>query len=193
MHTQPQKEGHRGNSHTETRTHTHARAGGPFVRLCGTPPQRGERPLASTLARAGGVSAGRPPVRFGPGLVDPSWVKIQSPSHHPEPIDLYGTFAPASVQLKSSQCTFCLFFPPLSFLYPSVPLRSPVSLCSYRLYLCKSFPLALSPLCPPQRLYYLNTNEGGEGGGGLRPIGDEGGVSKELQLSIYPAGVLKRD
>lgn len=143
MHTQPQKEGHRGISHTETRPHTHT-----FVRLCGTPPQRGQRPLAHTLARASGVSAGFPPVRFGPALVDPRRVKIQSPSQHPEPIDLSDTFAPASIQLKKKNhlqlAVNALSVPFLPLLNPSVPLRSPVSLCSCRLYLCKSLPLSPS-------------------------------------------------
>lgn len=122
MHTQPQKEGHRGISHTETRPHTHT-----FVRLCGTPPQRGQRPLAHTLARASGVSAGFPPVRFGPALVDPRRVQIQSPSQHPEPIDLCDTFAPASIQLKKKIITFSLqsmHFLSLSFLYSTLPSLS---------------------------------------------------------------------
>lgn len=74
----------------------------------------------------------------------PAGLKSKVPLTVQNPQTLVALSHPLLSTSKSpSACSRCSFLS-LSFLSPSVPLRSPVLLCSCRPYPCKCLPLALS-------------------------------------------------
>ncbi len=142
MRTQPQKEGHRGIWHAETRTHTHA--SGPSVCLRGTPPPRTPVSKGQWSNRRTSSGEGRQRSRHSRVRMIPAGFKSKVP------LAVQNTQTPVapshplpSTSKSPLACSRCSVLS-LSFLNPSVPLRSPVLFCSCRLYLCKSFSLALS-------------------------------------------------
>lgn len=149
MRTQPQKEGHRGKWHAETRTHTHA--SGPSVRHASpagreTPRTRASKGQWSICRTSSGE--GRQRSRQSRVRLSPAGFKSKVPLTVQNPQTLVALSHPLLSTSKSPSACSRSSFLSLSFLSPSVPLRSPVLLCSCRLYLC-SVNLSLSPSLSP--------------------------------------------